>query len=137
MKMHPEIPVYGDMSWRGSCPTETAEQVTFFQWIRMQYPHSYGLIALHPRNEGKRHYSQTIMQKAEGMTTGAPDIVVPGNPTFLCELKRRDHTKSAWQDGQQEYLLAAKELGAIVGVALGWEAAREFFLGYKELRAKD
>jgi hypothetical protein len=123
MKFNPSIPVYGDTKWRGPCPTETAEQVTLFQWLRMQYPHSYGLIALHPRNEGKRHHAQTIAQKAEGLAVGAPDIIIPGSPTILCELKRRDHTKSSWQDGQQEYLIAAQDAGAIVGVALGWEAA--------------
>ena len=57
------------------------------------------------------------------MTPGASDIIIPGNPSFVCELKRRDHTKSTWQPKQLEYLEAAKENGSFVCVALGWEAA--------------
>lgn len=74
---------------------------------------------------------QVAKQKSEGMTKGTPDIVIPGRRTFLCELKRRDHTKSTWQDGQQEYLLAAQKQGAFVCVALGVDAAMEAFDEYR------
>jgi hypothetical protein len=59
------------------------------------------------------------------MTVGASDIIVPGCPAFVCEMKRQDHTKSRWQDGQIEYLLQAQENGAFVCVALGYVAAIE------------
>jgi len=42
---------------------------------------------------------------------------------FVCELKRRDYTQSAWQDGQQDYLLAAHAAGGFACVALGYAAA--------------
>jgi hypothetical protein len=122
--------VYGNQSYRGDCPPESAEQITFFNWLRLQHPHTYGRIAIHPRNEGKRHHAQVTRQKAEGMTPGAADIVIPGSPAFVCELKRLDHTKSSWQDGQQNYLEAAQSLGAFTCVALGWEAARDAFNDY-------
>lgn len=57
------------------------------------------------------------------MTPGAADIIIPCG--FVCELKRRDHTKSKWQPGQLEYLEAAQDAGCFVAVALGWEAALE------------
>jgi hypothetical protein len=117
------------------CPKEELEQVTFFNRLRRDYPESYGLIALHPRNEGQLRggqHSALVRQKAEGMTIGAADIIIPGCPAFVCEMKRRDHTKSAWQDGQIEYLIAAKEAGAFACVALGWEAA---WLAFEEWRA--
>jgi len=132
MKFHPDIPVYGDIKFRGDCPSETVEAVTFFAKIRREYPDTYGLIATHIRNEGKRSFNQVSKQKAEGMTKGAPDIIIPGNPAFICELKRKDHTKSSWQDGQQEYLLAAKKEGAFVCVALGYESAFEAFLSWSD-----
>lgn len=122
--------VYGDLSFRGSCPKEDMEQVTFFSRIRAQHPNTYGLIAIHPRNEGLKVGGQLYAvskHRAEGMTKGASDIIIPGSPTFLCELKRRDHTKSAWQDGQIEYLTAAHEAGAFSCVALGADAAWEAF----------
>lgn len=127
MKLPNDIPVYGDTNIRGKCPSESAEQVTFFGWLRREYPDSYGLIALHPRNEGQRHMRQTWKEKAEGMTKGASDIIIPASPAFVCEMKRQDHTQSQWQDGQQEYLRAAQAAGGFVCIALGWEAAREAF----------
>lgn len=74
-----------------------------------------------------RHYKQVSREKAEGMTKGASDIIIPGCPAFVCELKRRDRTQSSWQDGQLEYLEAAKRAGAFACVALGADAATEAF----------
>ena len=122
--------VYGDASFRGNCPKESLEQITFFNWLRTEYPNTWGALALHPRNEqqlrGGQHRGM-IRQKAEGMTPGASDIVIPGAPAFVCELKRLDHTKSKWQEGQVEYLAAAQAAGCFVCVALGHKAAIEAF----------
>ena len=96
----------------------------FFNVLRREYP-EIGKIALHIRNEGKRTVQQAIRQKAEGMVSGASDIIIPGCPAFVCELKRADHTQSRWQDGQIEYLEACKNNGAFVCVALGHKAALE------------
>lgn len=130
------FPVYGDPLFRGACPIEGLEQVTFFARLRREYPNSLGLIAIHPRNEqqlkGAQHMGM-MRQKAEGMTTGAADIIIPGRMTFVCELKRRDHTKSQWQDGQIEYLQAAHRAGAFACVALGCDAAWEAFLEWKKI----
>ena len=65
--------------------------------------------------------------KAEGMSPGASDIVIPGNPSFVCEMKRQNHTISSWQKGQIEYLEAAAKAGAFACVALGAAAAWEAF----------
>lgn len=127
MKVPEWLDVYGDMKYRGDCPPESAEQITFFNKLRSEYSDSFGMIAIHPRNEGKRTYGQTARHKAEGMTSGAPDIVIPGWPAFLCELKRQDHTKSTWQKGQLEYLKTARRYGSFVCVAFGWKGAWEAF----------
>lgn len=122
------------MTYRDSkCPSESLEQITFFARLRREYPDTYGLIAIHPRNEGKRSHAQVMIQKSEGMTPGAADIVIPGAPAFVCELKRRDHTKSQWQDGQIEYLEASKKAGAFVCVALGCDAAWLAFQEWAQL----
>ncbi len=126
MKIHPLIRTYGDLSYRGPCPTETAEQATFFNRLAKT---PYGAIGLHIKNEGKRHFAQIAKDKlAGGFVKGASDIVIPGSPTMLIEMKRRDPTKSKWQPGQQEYLLAAQELGAFACLAFGVDAAWEAFL---------
>lgn len=125
MKFPEWLPVFGDTEYRNKkCPAESAEQITFFNTLRREYP-ELGKIAIHPRNEGKRTMQQAQRQKAEGMTPGASDIVIPGCPTFVCELKRLDHTLCQWQDNQLEYLQAAKANGAFVCVALGHKAALE------------
>lgn len=130
------VPVYGDLKWRGECPPESFDQMSFFNKLRREYPDSYGLIAIHPRNEGLKQagqFSAVARHAAEGMTKGAADIIIPGRQAFVCELKRKDHTKSAWQEGQQEYLKAASEAGCFACVALGWEAAWFAFTRWIEL----
>ena len=118
--------VYGDTGFRGKCPVESLEQITFFRRVRDAYPDSYGLTALHPRNEGLKiggQFGAVSRHKAEGMTPGASDIIIPGRVTFVCEMKRRDRTQSEWQDGQIEYLTAAHNAGAFACVAFGCDAA--------------
>ena len=127
MKFHNDIPVFGNKEFRGECPSESLEAVTFFAKLRREHKESYALIATHIRNEGLRTFYQATKQKSEGMTKGAPDIIIPASPAFVCELKRQDHTKSTWQDGQQEYLLEAQKQGAFVCVALGYVGAYEAF----------
>jgi len=65
----------------------------------------------------------TIHHVAEGMVKGASDIIIPGAPTFVCELKRQDHTKCRLAKEQVEYLLACQKAGAFACVALGADGA--------------
>lgn len=106
--------------------------MTFFARLRRQYPESYGLIALHPRNEGRRTHLQVAKEKSEGMTTGATDIIIPGRQTFVCELKRRDHTKSKLGDEQLAFMRAAQAVGAFTCIALGVDAAWSAFEEWKK-----
>lgn len=125
------VRLFGDPKFRGKCPIEAIEQVSVFNRIRREYPETWGRLALHPRNEGlkeKGQFSTVIKHKAEGMTTGASDIVIPGRSTFVCEIKRCDHTLSKWQDGQLAYLEAAALSGSFACVALGAVAAWEAFI---------
>lgn len=126
MNLNLPFRVYGDTSFRGKCPLESAEQITFFNKLRKTYPETWGALAIHPRNEQQLRggqYQGVVRHKAEGMTKGASDVIIPGQTSFVCEIKRRDHTKSKWQDGQVEYLTAAHNVGAFSCLALGWEGA--------------
>lgn len=114
------VPIYGDTAWRGKCPVEAVEQASFFNRLRSEYPDTWGRLALHIRNEGKRTVQQMRKIKAEGgFVSGASDIIIPGRISFVCEMKRRDIKQSSWQPGQREYLEAAKQAGAFACVALG------------------
>lgn len=120
MKFPPDIPVYGDPKWRGKCPRESHEQISFFNQIRRVYPETWGRLAVHIRNEdGSAGARQVNRMKMEGLTTGASDIQIPGNPGFVCEMKRLDHTQSTISDDQVKYLIAAQDAGAFACIALG------------------
>lgn len=126
MKMHEDIKVFGDMDFRGECALEDAELITFFNQLRMRYP-VLAQVAIHPDNEGLvfgTGFNNHTRQKAKGaIRNGAADIIICGSPSFVCEMKRKDHTKSRWQDGQLDFLQTSQGLGAFVCVALGYEAA--------------
>lgn len=126
MKFNKEIPVYGDVKFRGKCPTEEAEQKTFLNQLRVHHPDLFEIV-IHPKNEGKRNQNQVNYEKANGsLKTGASDIIIPCCPPIVIELKKQDHTQSHWEDSQESYLLRAKSLGANVCLALGWKAAMQF-----------
>lgn len=125
MKFPGWLPVYGDQNYRGPCPLEAAEQATLINWLRRTYPDSVGRLVVHAANAGKRSHRQAAHAISQGLTRGAPDIIIPGKPTLLLEIKRQDHTQSRWQPGQLDYLQAAQRLGAYVCVALGHAAAIE------------
>ncbi len=127
MRINKEIPTFGDSSFRGDCPKEDVEQINFYSWLKENYP-LYHTLMIHPKSGGKRSGAQINYEsRTGGMPTGASDLIIPGNPCFVVELKRRDHKKSNWQPEQQPYLLAAKDAGCFVGLALGFKGAKEAF----------
>lgn len=117
------VPVWGG-DYRGPCPKEITEQVSFINRIRSEYPDTWGLLTTHIRNEdGSANARQVKRMKLEGMVTGTADIIIVGNPVAVIEMKRLDPTKSSLSDDQAKYLLAAHAAGAFVCVAFGAVAA--------------
>lgn len=129
MKAPDWLPVYGQQE-KGVQPTEAMEQVTFFNRLRTLYPDTYGLIAIHIRNEGKRTWHGVAKEKAEGLVTGASDIVIPGNPSLLIEMKSKSK-QSRMSNEQIRYLIAAYNAGSVVCVAFGADAAMQAFNDWK------
>lgn len=128
MKIPDSIHIEGDLNYRGECPKEGAEHVTFVNWMRAQYPDTYGKLLVHQKGEGKRTHRQVQIDKAYGaITKGCADFLVMCTPPIAIELKRRDHTKSALSGDQIEFLKLVESKGGHACVALGWESAREFF----------
>ena len=108
----------------GDQPSEAAEMTTFFNQLKKLHPDIHAL-ALHVRNEGKRdHKDANIMKLQGGFIKGAPDIVIMGKPTFLCEMKSKSK-KSRVAKEQIEFLERADKAGCFCCVAYGWEAAIE------------
>lgn len=114
------IPIYGT-TLPGKVPTESAEMATFFN----QLPPHLKSISVHVRNEGKRSVTQAAKQRAEGgWVKGAADIIIPGNPCLVIEMKSRSKTSRVSKE-QKAYLEACQANGAMACVAYGWEAAME------------
>ncbi len=126
------IPIYGDIEFRGKCPLETPEQITAVGIIRRTMP-KLGAVLLHIKNEGKRTRG-AAKDKINGMITGASDLVAPGNPSFVCELKRKDHTESDISPDQIKYLINAKAVGSFACVCLGHEAVIEAAKDWERLQ---
>jgi hypothetical protein len=124
MKLPPEIKLFGTPD-KTDAASESQHAMTFFAKLRREFP-EYGAIATHIRNEGKRSMAQVQKQKAEGLTTGTADIIIPANPPFVCELKSRSPRATISKE-QIEYLLNAQKLGAFACVAIGFEGAIEAF----------
>lgn len=140
IKSIPRIKIYGDLTYRDKqCPKEAAEQMTFVNRVRKEFPDTHGMTLFHAKNEQKRRkgqIQQVKKDKAMGMVTGCPDIHDHGSPSFCMELKRKDPTLSSISDEQINYLLAAKKSGAFVCIALGCEAAWEAFNEWRKLNGK-
>ena len=130
MNLPPTIPLYGDPTYRGKCPIEAVEQASAVNRIRQLYPDTFGALVFHPRNEqqlrGGQH-SAMIKHKAEGLTAGVSDLVIPGAPCLVVEIKRRNPQLSKISPEQIAYLETAQRMGAFVAVALGAVAAIEAF----------
>lgn len=130
MRFPKSIKVYGDKSYRGKCSVEQTEQIDSFSWLKFNHP-DLALLAVHPKIEGKRTWGQVNFDKKDGsLNKGASDIIIPGAPAFVCEIKRMDHTKSNWKSGQQEYLIAAQKQGAFACVALGFNGFKLAIVDY-------
>ena len=115
------IKTYGTQQ-TGDQPSEAAEMTTFFNQLKKLHPDIHAL-ALHVRNEGKRdHKDANIMKMQGGFIKGAPDIVIMGKPTFLCEMKSKSK-KSRVAKEQTSFLERADRVGCFCCVAYGWEAA--------------
>jgi hypothetical protein len=140
MKIPPEIPVFGNLSYRNKhCPRESVEQITLINKIRAEYPDTYGRVLVHCKNEAKLingQFAAINKDKAMGMAKGASDIIIVGKPAFVCEMKRQDASLCVLDDDQISYLLAAKDCGAFVCVALGYLAAMEAFNDWIKINKK-
>ena len=138
MRFYDWLPVYGDPTFRGDCPSEYADHKTAIGMIKDHYPDLIRII-IHPKNEGKRNGFQAALERAiGGLNKGASDIIIPGCPTFVCELKRRDHTAKSvkWQPGQLDYLKSCQDQGAFVCVALGWQGVIEAIEAWNKERSE-
>jgi hypothetical protein len=130
------LPVYGDRSFKGKCPREAEDQMSFFSWLECELP-EFARLTFHPKVEGRRTPAQaTIDRKMGAMKKGVVDVIAIGSPMLVMEIKRKDEKLSEWRDGQLKFLEESKNAGAVVAVVFGLEAAKEAYADWVSMQGK-
>ena len=118
-------------------PLESEEQITLFQWARLQsgkYPELS--LLYHVPNGGSRNRAEAARLQAEGVKAGVPDLCLPvprgAFHGLYIELKRvRGSRTSDLQVGWMESLM---KQGYCVAICKGWEQAAQTIIEYLEQR---
>lgn len=132
MKTPEWLPVFGDLPKSKDNPHEDYVLSSLIARIRKDYPSTYGLVAFHVKNEGKRTTQQIKIDKVKGLTKGVSDLIIIGNPTLCLELKRDN--SCSFEDGQLEFLEQAQKQGAFSCLAIGYQGALEALKHWVELQ---
>lgn len=129
VRINKKIKIYGEVS-KGDCPDENKECQTIVNQVRKHHPE---IIMLHISNEGRRSKAQMDFAYSMGFVKGASDYLIVGNPMGLLEVKRKNYSHKLSKE-QEDFLVKAHDKGAVVGMALGWEAGLEFIEDWKKLQ---
>ena len=114
-------------------PTEAQEQVTLFQWARMNRGKYPALDLLHAiPNGGSRNPIEAKHLKDQGVKPGVPDICLPvpsrHHTALYIELKRRKGGRVS--DAQRGWIAALNRVGCKAVVCYGFDEAREAIEDY-------
>lgn len=118
-------------------PLESEEQITLFQWARLQsgkYPELS--LLYHVPNGGSRNRAEAARLQAEGVKAGVPDLCLPvprGQFHGLyIELKRMRGSRTS--DLQVSWMESLMKQGYCVALCKGWQAAAQTIIEYLEQR---
>lgn len=100
-------------------PTESAEQIAFVAWMRLQHP-AHRIIAI--PNGGLRNIITAARLKREGTTAGIPDLMIPSLKLFIEMKRKKGGTVSPEQAGWIEYL---RGCGYRAEVCRGFDEAKK------------
>ena len=114
-------------------PTESEEQITLFEWARLQsgkYPELS--LLFHVPNGGSRNKAEAGRLQAEGVKAGVPDLCLPvsrgGYHGLYIELKRLRGGKAS--DLQLAWMDKLMKQGYCVALCKGWEMAAQTIIDY-------
>ena len=103
-------------------PSEHAEQVTFVNWFRLQFPKV--LIFAIP-NGGLRNAVVAKKLKLEGVIKGVPDLYIPSKKIWI-EMKRQKGGKLS--NDQKRVIKYLEDNGDRVIIGYGFKDAKEQIL---------
>ena len=99
--------------------SEHLEQVRLVSWFRRQYPDTR-ILAI--PNGGLRSASAGASLKAEGVSAGVPDLVVP---EWLLWIEMKREAGGTVSPAQRDWINYLESIGHHVIVGMGFEDARE------------
>ena len=102
-------------------PEESEEQIAFVQWIKRNHPTA--LFFAIP-NGGKRPKKTAATLKAEGVSSGVPDLCFPGINLFI-EMKRQKGGRV--EPNQKIWISDLRNAGWQVEICKGLEEAKRAF----------
>lgn len=120
-----------DSGYRGPCNLEDDDCASFYLWVNFHHPQ---VNIFHVTNEFKCTKKQGETLNRKGRKKGVSDYIIltPGHahPYAVIEGKRKDRTKSAWRDGQREFLNQCADDGGFSAVAYGLDEMKKAFIFY-------
>lgn len=121
---------------------EHEEQIAVINWAKLQpipgtsYKVKDFLIAI--PNGGSRHAIEAKNLKAEGVTSGVPDLqlIYPHCPFYglFIEMKRKDKSKARVSPNQKEWIEKLNAIGYRAVVCYGADEAIKEIKNYLEIR---
>lgn len=122
-----------DSGYRGDCPKEETDQISYGLWMQHRFPN---VLWFHVPNEtGTKSGPQFVEKRRRmGVRSGVSDNVILtrgiNHKCALIELKRRDKTKSKVSKSQTDVLEEAIVEGHFGAIAYGLEEIKKATLFY-------
>lgn len=114
------------------CPSEHDEQVSFIKYARARYAHVRNFAIWAIPNAAKRSPRLAAMMRAEGMTSGVPDLIIPypvgAYHGLWIEMKRQKGGVLSAE--QREIADQLRAVGYAVAVCCGAKSAIETLDAY-------
>ena len=143
LELPDEVMLFGDIDYRGECPAEDSDLISFVAWLKYNWPELENCI-IHTPNEGDLPVQARMQQKKKGVLFRCPDVIVMTVPAYCMELKRRNPSKSLSSEEDRSrfreqvgVLVSMQKQGNFSCAALGLDAAKEswkYFLAWRERR---
>ena len=128
---------FRDVPKKIPCPSEEEEQITLFNWARMQEHKHPELKWMHAiPNGGQRSKPEAARMKAGGVKPGVSDIFLPAARGkyhgLYIELKKLRGGRA--RDEQIDFIADMLKEGYYAAVKRGWQEASKLILDYLEGR---
>jgi hypothetical protein len=114
---------------KNDTPTEHVEQREFVSWFRKTHK---GVRIFAVPNGGARNITTAARLKAEGVTSGVPDLFIPA---WLMWIEMKRQKGGVVSPDQTDWIAYLRGVGHLVIVSKGAEDAKNQIMGFKNEKA--